>query len=132
MGLKAFDYYKTVPMAYPRRSDYTKVFVYRKGKTIVNGIKRSEIDGNAIKEYRDTGCLIEETFDKDAFFVDTRAYSNLCSELEKEFKRDLFDQHGVTGHPKAERAFQLAWDYGHSSGFQEVANYFDDLADLLK
>jgi hypothetical protein len=62
----------------------------------------------------------------------TRKWTRARNLLEAEFKADLFDEHGVTGHPKANRAFDLAWDRGHSAGYQEVANYFDDLADLLK
>jgi hypothetical protein len=48
------------------------------------------------------------------------------------FKADLENQHGVAGHPKADRLFELAWDYGHSSGYNEVAYYYDDLAELIK
>jgi hypothetical protein len=32
------------------------------------------------------------------------AYSAETSRLEEQFKADLFDEHGVTGNPKAERA----------------------------
>lgn len=35
-------------------------------------------------------------------------------------------------HPKFERAWQIAWEEGHSSGISEVENYFRELADLLK
>jgi hypothetical protein len=132
MGLKAFDYYKTVSVPYPARNDFKKVFVYSKGKTIVNGVLRSQISDEDMRDYQTKGYTIEEDIDKNAHHTEMRKYHEARFALEAEFKRDLFDQHGVTGHPKAERAFQLAWDYGHSSGFQEVANYFDDLADLLK
>jgi hypothetical protein len=108
------------------------LFVYSKGKTIVNGVAKNKIDANALKEYRDAGCIIEEDFDKDAYYAETRKYRDLQNALEREFKADLFDEHGVTAHPKANRAFDIAWEHGHSSGYSEVANYFDDLADLLK
>lgn len=29
------------------------------------------------------------------------------------------------------KAFEIAWEWGHSSGIYEVAMYFDDLADLV-
>jgi hypothetical protein len=35
-------------------------------------------------------------------------------------------------HPKFEVAWRIAWDLGHSSGFHEVENYFDDLSELLR
>jgi hypothetical protein len=132
MGLKSFDYYNTVPYTYPSRDDYKKVFVYSKGKTIVNGVPRSQISAEDLKDYRAKGYSIEEDFDKTAFYAESNKYSDARNKLEAEFKADLFDEHGVTGHPKANRAFDIAWDHGHSSGYSEVANYFDDLADLLK
>jgi hypothetical protein len=41
-------------------------------------------------------------------------------------------KHGLTGHPKAARLYELAWDMGHSAGFGEVEIYYDEMADLLK
>lgn len=37
----------------------------------------------------------------------------------------------LKGHPKADVAFRIAWDWGHSNGRDEVAHYLDELADLL-
>jgi hypothetical protein len=48
------------------------------------------------------------------------------------FRQALFDEHGVSNHPKRNKAFDIAWEHGHASGFTEVANYFADLAELLK
>ena len=41
-------------------------------------------------------------------------------------------RHGLTGHPKADKLYSLAWDMGHSAGYGEVENYYSDMADLLK
>jgi hypothetical protein len=41
-------------------------------------------------------------------------------------------KHGLTGHPKADKLYALAWDMGHSAGYSEVEIYYDDMADLLK
>lgn len=49
-----------------------------------------------------------------------------------EFKADLLQAHGVTGNPKADRAFSIAWEQGHSCGYSEVAIVFEDLAELIK
>lgn len=49
-----------------------------------------------------------------------------------EFKRDLFRYHAVTKNPKADKCFMIAWDLGHSSGFSDVAGYFDQLVELIK
>lgn len=60
------------------------------------------------------------------------AYLRRQVELENEFKRDLEEEHGVTGHPKAERLFQIAWDHGHSAGFSEVLGWYSELAELIQ
>lgn len=48
------------------------------------------------------------------------------------FKNDLAQEHGLVGHPKLERLFQMAWSMGHAAGLEEVASYFEDLSELLK
>lgn len=50
----------------------------------------------------------------------------------RQFKVDLFAAYGVTEHPKAERAFSLAWELGHSAGLHETETFFSDLVDLIK
>jgi len=47
-------------------------------------------------------------------------------------KEALAQKHGLERTAKFERAWEIAWDYGHSNGFSEVEGYFDELADLLK
>ena len=39
---------------------------------------------------------------------------------------------GVTGNPKADKCYSLAWEYGHSSGYQEVYKYYSEFVDLIK
>ena len=50
----------------------------------------------------------------------------------KEFKADLAKEFGVEDNPKFERCFELAWDYGHADGFNEVRYNFIDLVELIK
>lgn len=40
-------------------------------------------------------------------------------------------KHGLSGHPKADKLYALAWDMGHSAGYHEVEIYYADMADLL-
>lgn len=129
--MKDMAYYSTIPMAYPNRDDFKKVFVYSKGKTIVNGAKRSECTDAEMSDYRAKGYTVETDFDKDAYYAETRKYGAINSALEAEFKADLLAEYGVTGHPKADKCFSLAWDHGHSSGYGEVKNYFDDYVELI-
>lgn len=59
-------------------------------------------------------------------------YHNRDNQIYIQFKCDLFSKHNLTGHPKANRAFEMAWDMGHASGYEEVEQHFDELAELLK
>jgi hypothetical protein len=47
-------------------------------------------------------------------------------------KLELLEEYGIERNDKFERAWSVAWDYGHSSGIQEVKNHFADLVDLIK
>ena len=35
-------------------------------------------------------------------------------------------------HPKFEKAFDIAWSYGHGSGYSDVESYFMELVELAK
>lgn len=49
-----------------------------------------------------------------------------------QFRETLERDHDVpTGHPKSRKLFDLAWEYGHSYGLDEVANYYSDLWALV-
>ena len=52
-------------------------------------------------------------------------------ECKVRFKKDLFTTFNVDG-PKAEKAFSLAWEYGHANGYLEVLHYFEDMSELIK
>lgn len=52
--------------------------------------------------------------------------------IKQQFRQDLAAEHGVTGHPKEPKLFDLAWEHGHASGFNEVSIYYCDFVELLK
>ncbi len=54
------------------------------------------------------------------------------SRLRYLFRIDLERENGMTGHSKADRLFDLAWEHGHSSGYSEVVNYYEDFVELVK
>lgn len=58
-------------------------------------------------------------------------YLRSRDEGEASFKRDALEAVGLKDHPKAEKAWELAWDMGHSSGFHEVLVTLNDLAKLV-
>lgn len=52
-------------------------------------------------------------------------------EIKKQFRESLEEEFGVIGHPKRHELWKLAWEYGHSGGFSEVLNYYQDLVVLI-
>jgi len=60
------------------------------------------------------------------------AYRAENTRLEVKFKADLEAEFDVVGHPKADKCFSLAWEHGHSSGYQEVYNYYSEFVELIQ
>ena len=61
---------------------------------------------------------------KTAYWAEEKALNDL-------FKVDALEETKLTKHPKAEKAYQIAWDRGHASGYYEVFMYLEELAELL-
>ena len=63
-------------------------------------------------------------------------YNKKTNEVFRDFKKALFDHYlpmpNKKTHPKAEKTFNLAWEHGHSSGYNEVELLFSELAELVK
>lgn len=52
---------------------------------------------------------------------------------EDRFKDLLADEYGLSRqHPKFEKVYGLAWQYGHSGGFSDVESYFSEFVELVK
>jgi hypothetical protein len=65
--------------------------------------------------------------------IAVREWTREVHELEqKVFKNDLFEEYGVTGHPKAEKVWALAWREGHAEGLASVVDHFEELVELIK
>ena len=67
----------------------------------------------------------------DAYQAQKTAYYQYQRDYEAFFKSTLETEHGVVGHPKADFLYSKAWEMGHSAGYNEVANYYSDFAELL-
>jgi hypothetical protein len=52
-------------------------------------------------------------------------------ELDEQFKKDALDECGILNHPKAEKAYSLAYQDGHSEGFHGIYNALSKYAELL-
>ena len=51
--------------------------------------------------------------------------------LYEKFKLDALKNVGLLNHPKANKAFDFAWEHGHSSGHEEVYGWLVEAADLI-
>lgn len=49
----------------------------------------------------------------------------------EEVKREVERECHVVGNKKAEKCWSKAWESGHSAGYGEVVNHFQDLCELI-
>jgi hypothetical protein len=79
------------------------------------------------------GKPIKDLFNKrlEEFKQMRAEYRKQCYEVDAQFKKDLLEHYGITDHPRADRAFEIAWEYGHSDGYESVALVMDDLVELM-
>jgi hypothetical protein len=61
-----------------------------------------------------------------------KEWENKVSKLEEKWKKWLFKDEGVEKNPKREKCFQIAWEEGHSYGYEEVESCFRDLVELIR
>jgi len=50
----------------------------------------------------------------------------------EQIKDRLAAEHGVPRDAKFDKAWSIAWSFGHRSGFSEVRCYFDEIVELIK
>lgn len=43
----------------------------------------------------------------------------------------LCQEYGVVNHPKAQKVWDMAWERGHSSGYDSVRSEFEELVELI-
>ena len=61
-----------------------------------------------------------------------QAYDAEENRLTAQFRVDAAEECGVLGHKNEPKLWDLAWSHGHSSGYSEVWNYYQEFSDLLK
>ena len=128
--MKPFDYYSKPQTAYPNKQDYIQYFVYDRGEVleITYGYEKSK--SQLEKEYPD--AVIQVVLDKEGYKAHQLQYTDEKHKLHEEFVNDLFENFNVTDNPKRQKAFDLAWEKGHSNGLEEVYNEFYDLVELIR
>ena len=91
------------------------------------------MDANELQAKVEAGNLSEDelhTALRDHLFY-IREERNARAE-KSTFKRALEIVFDMGGNPKADKLFDLAWEYGHSCGFSEVLINYEDLLPLVK
>jgi len=51
--------------------------------------------------------------------------------LDDKFRTDAIHEAGLTGHPKADKCWEKAWEHGHSSGNSEVLFWLKEFAEVV-
>jgi hypothetical protein len=54
------------------------------------------------------------------------------AEIVNMFKIELFHFLGIINNSKCEKLWNLAWEYGHASGFAQVGFYAEDFVELIR
>jgi hypothetical protein len=91
-------------------------------------------ESDSVKFCSNCGQSLRELLDRQ--IEDRKAQRILYFEdrkrLEEEFKKDLFTDLNLVGHPKAELLYAKAYQLGQSSGYTEIYNYMIELEDLIR
>jgi hypothetical protein len=58
-------------------------------------------------------------------------YAKYKHSLFQQFKTDTLGYCGLTDHPKADRAFEMAWDGCKDSGMVQIVEYLGELSELM-
>ena len=58
-------------------------------------------------------------------------YYNEQQKNHEHFKVDALEYCGLTGHPKANVAYNFAWEHGHSEGFHKVISWLEEVTKLF-
>lgn len=118
-------YYQNITIDYPNKRQYEKIYFYKKGRLI--GIKEQFDD-----DFKEPNtCAKEIIFDEVSFQAHLKLYNEEVLRLQTEFRNDLIEKYGMTGHPKANQCFNMAWDFGQSSCYEDIEDYFMNLINLF-
>lgn len=100
-------------------------------------VNEKEVRSKVYESFVGTYAQIEEEAKKQIAIAieknhaEMNAYRKSEDDGLKQFKEDLAEEFGVSSHPKKDKLYSLAWEYGHSSGLMEVYNYYSELVELL-
>lgn len=141
--MKDIKYYTENKFPYPNKSDFirfqvnslyggeivhkslTKDELIKEGFSVVSSIKKTGIQ----KE----NFIVIYNLDEDVYRAASKKYYDFASELITEFAHDLAEHQGIDPNSRfAEAIYSEAYDQGHSGGLNEIANYYDSIADFAQ
>jgi hypothetical protein len=125
--MKPYAYYQTTSVSIPRQDDYMTIYYYRKG--VMVGMKVGKVEDDFQPP---ENCVEETVLDEVSYNAHMKHYHEERQRLENEFREDLIDKYKMTNHPKANKLFDKAWEYGESSGLWEVEDYFMSIIELFQ
>lgn len=112
------DYYKT-KLPYPTKP--------KMPKTTVDLATAKDEDVVAVR-----AAMAKYTEAEAAYVAARKAYNEDEARLDDEFRADLEEENGMTGHPKAPLLYGKAYERGHSGGHDNVRSEYEDLVELVK
>lgn len=126
------DKYQT-QIPYPDKRAYTKTFYYKEGVVVATSfnsiVERAVSSGPDLVDL--ATCVKESLFDRVVF----EKARDLCmaeqAAMNALFKKDLFAELGIANNPHAEKLFAMAYERGHSSGFNEIYTIAAELSELI-
>lgn len=136
--MKPFEYYSNRDLYYPSKADFKeqKLFVKTPVASGMNNILEylnlSDVDDISKYLKINSQYIIETFYNEEAYKESLKQYRTISNARDAEFRRELFEEAGVTDNPKADILFSKAWEQGHSSGYSEVYNIFYDLLELIQ
>lgn len=112
--------------------DFTKYEKLKTEDTPETKLRKSMIESLA-KEIEREKQLLEKLLE------DKKAQDRLLREAQHKhyvevrevFKKDLFEDLGITDNTKREILFEKAWDQGHCEGYSGVYNAANEMVDLV-
>lgn len=116
------DYKNKLP--YPSKADFTTTYYYKAGKVVAT-ILAGEQSGVIV-----SGCVWEKVFDEGTYKAAVQAYGNETRRLSELFIVDLFHDNGLPDDEFTRALYNVAYQQGHSSGYSEIKNYFEEMSHL--
>ena len=129
LGRKCDELSRSSSIPYPKKQDFILFNAYSKGAVI--GTKLTKADLDKLKTEK-SGVVSEPEYNDVEYRKAMSAYSDHHAVIRQVFTWGLFYLSGIMDNHKAPKLFSIAYEKGHSSGFQEVANEFDDMLELIK